>query len=70
MQHGSRGIFVYTCGQQASREPVERLRESPLAIFSRTIFEAVKWRARRGPNADADSLSGVKQDARQRGMRR
>ena len=40
-----------------------------MAIFSRIIFEAVKRRARRGLNADADSLSGVKQDARQRGVR-
>jgi hypothetical protein len=31
------------------------------------MFEAVNWRARRGLNADADSLSDVKQDARQRG---
>src|SRR5467141_724469 len=45
----------------------ERLRESPMAIFSRIMFEAVNWRARRGLNADADSLSDVKQDARQRG---
>jgi hypothetical protein len=29
---------------------------------------AVKWRARRVLNADADSLSGVKQNARQRGV--
>ena len=40
-----------------------------MAILSRITFEAVKWRARRGLNADADSLSGVKQDARQRGVR-
>jgi hypothetical protein len=40
-----------------------------MAIFSRIIFEAVKWRARRGLNADADSLSDVKQDGRQRGVR-
>jgi putative endonuclease len=38
-----------------------------MAIFSRIIFEAVKRRAR-GLNADADSLSDVKQDARQRGV--
>jgi hypothetical protein len=69
MQDGSRGIFVYTCGHQASREPVKRLPESPMAIFSRITVEAVKWRARRGLNADADSLSGVKQGARQRGVR-
>ena len=39
-----------------------------MAIFSRIIFEAVKRRARRGLNADADSLSDVKQDARRRGV--
>ncbi len=47
----------------------ERLRENPMATFSRVIFEAVKWRARPGLNAEADSLSDVKQDARQRGVR-
>jgi hypothetical protein len=30
-----------------------------MAIFSRIIFEAVKWRVRRGLNADADSLSDM-----------
>lgn len=40
-----------------------------MAILSRIIFAAVKWRARRGLNADADALSDVKQDARQRGVR-
>jgi hypothetical protein len=39
-----------------------------MAIFSRIIFEAVKRLARRGLNADADSLSDVKQGARQRGV--
>jgi putative endonuclease len=34
-----------------------------MAIFSRIIFEAVKRRARQGLNADADSLSDMKQDA-------
>jgi len=40
-----------------------------MAIFSEFIFVAVKWHARRGLNTDADSLSDVKQDARQRGVR-
>jgi putative endonuclease len=69
MQDGSRGIFVYTCGHQASHEPVNASRKDAMAIFSRPIFETVKWRARRGLNADADSLRDVKKDARQRGVR-
>jgi hypothetical protein len=40
-----------------------------MAIFSRIIFEAVKWRVRRGLNADTDSLTDRKQNARQRGAR-
>ena len=39
-----------------------------MAIFSRIILEAVKRCACRGLNADADSLSDVKQDARRRGV--
>ena len=68
MQDGSRGIFVYTWGHQASREPVNAYGKAPWR-YSRTIFGAVKWRGRRRLNADTDSLSGVKQDARQRGVR-
>jgi hypothetical protein len=45
------------------------LQESAMAIFSRIIFEAVKWRARRGLNADAGSFRDVKKDARQRAVR-
>src|SRR6267154_4992199 len=61
MPDGSRGIFVYTCGHQASREPVNAYGKAPWRYF--------RWCARRGLNADADSLSDVKQDARQRGVR-
>jgi hypothetical protein len=40
-----------------------------MAIFSRIIFAAVKWRAGRALNADAGWLRDVKKDARQRVVR-
>jgi len=61
--------FLFILAAISKSRTGERLRESPMAIFSRIIFEAVKRRARRGLNADADSLSDMKQDARQRGVR-
>jgi Holliday junction resolvase-like predicted endonuclease len=40
-----------------------------MAIFSRIIFETVKWRARRGLNCGEEPLAGVKEKARRRGVR-
>ena len=40
-----------------------------MAIFSRLIFETVKWRARRGLNGSEESLGDEKEIARQRGVR-
>jgi len=45
--------FVYTCGHQASHEPVNACRKARWRLFSRIIFAAVKWRAGRALNADA-----------------
>src|SRR5271165_1597355 len=40
-----------------------------MPIFSRLIFETVKWRARRGLSGDEQSVGDKKEVARQRGMR-
>jgi len=40
-----------------------------MPIFSRLIFAAVKWRARRGLNGDVDVAVEKKEVARRRGMR-
>ena len=40
-----------------------------MAIFSRLIFETVKWRARRGLSGDEESFADKKEKARQRGVR-
>ena len=40
-----------------------------MAIFSRLIFETVKWRARRGLNGGEESLGDEKEIARKRGVR-
>jgi hypothetical protein len=40
-----------------------------MAIFSRLKFETVKWRARRGLSCGEESFAGVKEKARQRGVR-
>jgi putative endonuclease len=40
-----------------------------MAIFSRLIFETVKWRARRGLSHGEESFADVKEKARQRGVR-
>ena len=40
-----------------------------MAIFSRLIFQAVKWRARRGLSDGDESSRGKKEIARQRGVR-
>jgi hypothetical protein len=40
-----------------------------MAIFSRIIFETVKWRAGRGLNCGYEPLAGAKEKARQRGVR-
>jgi len=40
-----------------------------MAIFSRLIFAAVKWRARRGLSSDEETAADKKETARRRGMR-
>ena len=40
-----------------------------MAIFSRLIFETVKWRARRGLGDEGESCADTKEKARHRGMR-
>jgi hypothetical protein len=47
----------------------ERFQKKGTAIFSRLIFETVKWRARRGLSCGEESFAGVKKKARQRGVR-
>ena len=40
-----------------------------MAIFSRMVFEVMKWQARRGLSGGAESLADGKENARQRGVR-
>lgn len=40
----------------------------PMAIFSRLIFETVKWRARRGLSGDEGTSANQKEKARRRGV--
>jgi len=40
-----------------------------MAIFSRLIFETVKWRARRGLSGGEESVGDEKEVARRRGVR-
>jgi putative endonuclease len=63
-KHGIRGIFVYT----ARREKSFDARTMP--IFSRLMFQAVRWVARRGlREEDTFSSDDRKQEARRAGVR-
>ena len=69
MKDGRRGIFVYTCGHQASHEPVNACRKARWRHFRGLFLRRSSGVLVEGVNADAGWLRDVKNDARQRGVR-
>ena len=62
-------LFILALDQIRRRADSAGATEEAMAIFSRMIYEAVKWRARRGLLACQDELIDGKAIARQRGVR-
>jgi Holliday junction resolvase-like predicted endonuclease len=60
-------LFILAAIEQVTNW--SRFRENAMAIFSRIIFETVKWRTRRGLYCGDEPLAGAKEKARQRGVR-